>query len=517
MRAGFIWDDDEYVEQNLTLRTTAGLARIWFDTTATPQYYPLVHTTFWIEYRLWGLDSTGYHVVNILLHGAASLVLFLVLCEVGFPAGIAWAAAAVFALHPVNVESVAWITERKNVLSALLYLCAGLAFLRCGPWTTSRTGPRSVGLYTLSLLLFLGALLSKTITSSLPLALLLILWWKRGRVLWRDTVWVAPMFFVGAVLGLHTLWLERSHVGALGDEWSFSLLERTLVAGRAVWFYFGKILWPAQLTFIYPRWSIDTAAPGQYLFPLAALSALAVLWALRARIGRGPLVGALFFVVTLSPAIGFFDVYPMRYSFVADHFQYLACIGLIVSFVALGDRCTRRAGRLRHPAAIGLLATGLVVLGLLSWDQSHVYRDRETLWRDTLAKNPAAGMAHSNLAGELDRQGRLDEALIHFREALRLVESAQIKIDYAQAHNNVGYALLRKGRVGEAVPHLLRALEIDPGHALANNNLGVVLEQAGRIEEAVGHYTRALRRKPDYGNAQANLARAQAALGRAEN
>ena len=515
LRAGFIWDDDDYVENNLTLRTPDGLQRLWFDLDATPQYYPLVHTSFWLEYRLWGLDPTGYHVVNLLLHVAAALLLRRLLAKLGLPAAVAWGAAAVFVLHPVHVESVAWITERKNVLSTVFYLGAATAFLKSGPWIErARNRAPSPTWFALSLLLFACALLSKTVTASLPVALLLVIWWKRGKLERRDLLAVSPFLALGAAFGLLTLWLEKHHVGAVGDEWGLSPVERLLVAGRALWFYAGKLFRPARLTFIYPRWQIDSAVAWQYLFPLAAAAVAASLWFARRRIGRGPLTAALFFAVTLTPALGFFDVYPMRYSFVADHFQYLASIGPIVLITALVLRLAQPvAGRSGRAMAV-LPAAALLVLAVMTWQQTHVYHDRETLWTDTLAKNPGAGMAHSNLAGVLDSQGRTDEALFHFREALRIVEESSFKVDYALAHNNVGFALLRTGEIQLAVQHLNRALEIDPGHARAHNNLGVVCESEGRLEEAIVHFRLALQRKPDYAKARTNFERVQAALTR---
>ncbi|HOW19171.1 MAG TPA: O-GlcNAc transferase, partial [Phycisphaerae bacterium] len=323
MRGGFVWDDDDYVTENRTLRSLDGLGRIWFDIRATPQYYPLVFTSFWLEYHLWDSRPGGYHVVNILLHGTSAVLLWLVLRRLAVPG--AWFAAAVFAVHPVHVESVAWITERKNVLSGVFYLSAALVWLRFAGLDCPRAAePRRRSLYAIGLFLFACALLSKSVTASLPAALLLVLWWKRGRIARGDFLPLVPFFALGAVMGLITAWVERHHVGAEGAEWALSAAERCLIAGRALWFYAAKLIWPVRLTFIYPRWPIDSGVWWQYLYPIAAVAAIGLLWGLRRRIGRGPLVAVLFFAITLAPALGFFDVYPMRYSFVADHFQYHA-------------------------------------------------------------------------------------------------------------------------------------------------------------------------------------------------
>jgi Tfp pilus assembly protein PilF len=496
-RGGYVWDDDVYVEHNPTLTEDGGLRRIWLEIDATPQYYPLVHTAFWLEHRLWGDDPAGYHWINILLHALSAVLLWriLVLLEIRG----AWAAAAIFALHPVHVESVAWITERKNVLSGVFYLASALAYLR---WALAEE-KRSPRLYALSLLLFLGALLSKTVAASLPAALLLLLWWKRGRITWYDLRPTVPFFALGAGFGLLTAWIEKHYVGAAGNPWDLSLIDRCLIAGRALWFYLGKLLWPARLTFIYPRWEIEVTA-WQLLFPAAATSAVLALWLLRRRLGRGPLVAVLFFAGTLSPALGFFDVYPMQYSFVADHFQYLASLGPIVLAAAAGARL---AGRLPRRHGVAVLAAVLLILGVLTWRQGQVYRDEETLWRDTLAKNPAAWMAHNNLGMLLQSRGELGEAARHYRRAI------EIKPDYAYAHNNLGTAVEPQDRPA-AIGHFRSALELDPDYAKAHYNLGSALAAAGRTAEAEEHFRRAVELEPEHASAHNNLANLLAAQGR---
>ena len=235
LRDGFIWDDDSYVTGNPTLRNLHGLYRIWFELGAVPQYYPLVHTTFWLEYHLWGLHPPGYHLINILLHAAAAVLLWQVLRGLQLPG--AWLAAALFALHPIEVESVSWITERKNVLSAVFYFAAVLAYLRFAAWAVPEgANRRRWRWYFLALLLFLAALLSKTVTCSLPAALLLVCWWKQGRVRWADVYPLLPFFVVGMGLGLLTAGMEKYHVGAQGADWSLSFADRCLIAGRALWF-----------------------------------------------------------------------------------------------------------------------------------------------------------------------------------------------------------------------------------------------------------------------------------------
>lgn len=433
--AGFIWDDPDYVLHNANLRDTAGLFRIWTNISASPQYYPAVFTTFWFEFHVYralglvshsaeietlartpavpGLFLPGFHVVNILLHALGGFLLWRILDRLNVPG--AMLAAFVWTLHPVQVESVAWITERKNVLSAVFYFASALFYLR---WL-AREEAKSNRLYAWSLALFVCALLSKSVTASLPAAILLVLWWKRGTLRWSDLKPLVPFFLIGAALGLHTGYLERTHVGATGPEFEYAdttlgeLATRTLIAGRAYWFYAGKLAWPAELAFMYERWQIDLRNAAQWIFPAAAGVFVVVLMILRNKIGRGPLVCVLFFGGTLLPAVGFLNVYPHRYSFVADHFQHLASIGLIVLFCAIIVRLIRR-----EEILVGLFSIPLI---LLTIGQSRDYKDPITLWERTAERSPRAWIAWSNL-GKLyaDIPGRLDDAIAAHERAFEL-------------------------------------------------------------------------------------------------
>ncbi len=498
LRGGFIWDDDDYVTQNPTLHDLGGLQRLWFKVGAVPQYYPVVHTTFWLEYHLWGLNPVGYHLINVLLHATAAILLWRVLLRLQIPG--AWLAAVIFALHPVEVESVAWITERKNVLSAVFYFAAALACLRFVA-LKEPGGPNRLrwSWYLGALVLFMAALLSKTVTCSLPAALLLVCWWKKGRIQRGDVMPLLPFFVLGAGLGLMTAWIEKYHVGAQGAAWSLTLGERCLIAGRALWFYAGKLAWPVQLTFIYPRWTLETEAGWQWLFPIAAVGIMGGLWLARHRIGKGPLVAVLFFAGTLWPALGFVNVYPMRYSFVADHFQYLAGVGLIV---------LAAAGLNRAPRVIP--ATLVVLLGALTWQQAGIYRDLETLWRDTLAKNPNCWLAHNNLGLLLRNQGCIEEAMEHYHQAI------QINPNYAESLNNLGVALADKGWFDEAIENYRKAIRINPNYADALSNLGVALSAQGRFDEAIENQRKAIQINPNSSGALNNLAWILATSSKAE-
>jgi len=506
LQAGFVWDDDANVTKNMTLRSLADLREIWLNPFANQQYYPLTHTSFWINYQLWGLRPLGYHLVNVLLHALTAVLLWLALRRLSVPG--AWLAAAVFALHPVHVESVAWVTERKNVLSGVFYMSALLAHLRYARIGGQLLEPRRRLFYALALVLFACALLSKTVTSTLPAVLLLLLWWKRDRIAWKDVWPLVPFFVLGLGFGQYTAWLEKHHVGAVGEEWNLTLPGKLIVAGRALWFYPAKILWPAKLTFIYPRWEVDPANVLQYLYLLAALAVVGGLLIFRRRLGKAPLVAALFYAVTISPALGFFNVYFMRYSFVQDHFQYLASIGPIALAAGLISMGLRRLGSFRSGFQVAIPAIILALLGALTWQQSRIYADSETLWRDTLSKNPSSWMAHNNLGNVLLHQNKLDEAIAHYSETLRL------KPNHLRARFNMANALSMQGRVDEAIVQLNEVLEAMPDFAPGHYFLAAALASQGKLHNAAAHYEEAVRLRPRNAQARYQLANLLAKMGR---
>jgi tetratricopeptide (TPR) repeat protein len=513
---GFVWDDDDYVTNNRALRTPAGLVEIWTEVGATPQYYPLAFTTFWIEYQLWGPDPLPFHLLNVLLHAANALLLWIALRRLAVPGALL--AAAIFALHPVQVESVAWITERKNVLSTFFYLLSLLAYLRFEPVENSEPpAARRWGCYAPSLISFCLALLSKSVTCSLPAAILLLIWWKRGRLSWRSTAATLPFFAVGAAMAAITIWTETHAVGTGGLELGLSAVDRVLVAGRAVWFYLGKLLLPFELVFMYPRWVIDATSWRQIAFPAAALGVVAVLWLARARFGRGPLVVALFFGGTLLPALGLIDVYPMIYSFVADHFQYLASIGPISALAAAGTCAWHRftsptgteppahARRRVRALSLALPAVVLALLAVQTWRQGRMYEDIETLWRVTLERNPGAIMARTNLANEITLQGRHQEATEMLRRTLELERSLAHPRVWATTHFNLGNHLWREGDREAAVEQYRAALQTDPSYARARRALASLYWELGRLRESLGAYRKYLKQRPDDKEARREL------------
>jgi tetratricopeptide (TPR) repeat protein len=502
---GFIWDDDAYVTRNPVLQSLAGLRAAWLQPGVTPQYYPLVFTSFWIEHQLWGVAPFGYHAVNVALHALSAWLLWRILIALEIGVGAAWFGAALFALHPIQVESVAWVTERKNVLSAACGFASLLVYLRWAP--PGEPLPRGGwAAYGLSLLLFLAALLSKTVVCALPAVLLLLRWWKGGGWSMRALAPLLPFFLLGLGFAAATAGVEVAHVGARGAEWQRTLLDRGLIAGRAVWFYLWTLAWPAQLAFNYPRWRIDAGVWWQHLFPLSLVVLAALLYAGRERLGRGGLAALLLFVGVLTPALGFFDIYSMRYSFVADHFAYLATAVAAGAVAAAIAAWGPRAGAARSWLPVLGLAW-LAVLGALTARQSSVYKDEAAVWRDTLRKNPSSWIAHNNLASRALMAGDFDTALALTAAAQRL------NPDYPEAYNNRGNVLDALGRRDEAIAEYQRALTLKPNYAGAHNNLGTTLLSAGRTAEAIEHYRAALAIRPKYADALSNLGNALAVQG----
>lgn len=500
LRGDFLWDDAGHVTKP-ELQSWSGLLRIWFEPGATQQYYPLLHSAFWLEHLLWGDATPGYRLINLLWHATAACLFVTLLRRLAVSGALL--AGLLFALHPVCVESVAWISEQKNTLSTVFYLVAALAWLR---FEEERTPRR----YVVASLWFLAALLTKTVTATLPAALLVVAWWRRGRLSWRDDVQpLLPWFLLGVTAGAFTAWFEQTGIGAQGANFDLSLVERGLLAGRVVWFYLGKLVWPAELVFFYPRWRIDAAAAWQYLFPAATLLLLvgSVWWA-RAGRGRGLLAALLLFGGTLVPVLGFVNVYPFVFSYVADHFQYLASLSLF-ALAAAGFVTVARRGWLRLPWRGAQVVAGLVLLGLgvLSWHQSKDYVDSITLYRATLARNPDSWVAQHNLALELTGRGATDEALPHARRAVEL------KPDFPEVLNNLADTLARTGRAAEALPLVERALQLQPRYAQAENTRGVALMKLGRAAEGMRAFQQAIALQPRLAGAHYNLGLAEAERG----
>ena len=495
LRSDFIWNDPDYVTRP-ELRSLAGLERIWTEPGATQQYYPLLHGAFWVQCRFFGDNPFGYHVVTLLLHAGCAWLFGLVLRRLAVPG--AWLGALLFAFHPVHVQSVAWITEQKNTLSLVLYLAAALSYLR---FDTDRR-PRD---YAVALGFFLLSLLAKTMTATLPAALLVVLWWKRGRLEGRrDVVPLAPWLLIGVGAAAFSTWVEHHFVGAQGESFAVSWLERILVAGRAWWIYVAHLTWPWNLNFIYPRWQPQPHDAVQWLFPFALAALGLALWAIRRR-QRAPLAVFLLFTGSLLPVLGFVSLYGSLYSWVWDHWQYLpdlAPLALIAAGLTTGWHRIAKASL--RPAGPILAAILIVGLGALGWRHTALFHSEEQLYRRTLARNPSVWMFHNNLAILLARTpGHEREVRGHYETALRL------RPGYADAHFN--YANFLAGQPGaaeESRRQFEAALATQPDHPEAHHGLANLLATSPeRRAEALAHYEAALRARPRTAEIHNDLAR----------
>ncbi|HXC36831.1 MAG TPA: tetratricopeptide repeat protein [Candidatus Acidoferrales bacterium] len=545
---GFLWD--EYCVPHdphaLSHYTWKGLYDTWFQQNRH-QYYPLTYTTCWLEYHLWGLNTTGYHLDNILLHSLSSILLWIILRRLSVPG--AWLAAAIFALHPVNAESVAWIAERKNCLSCFFFLCSILAALRfwlpelqagvgspqssASPLSSILNSPSSLPYYWLSFALYVCALFSKTTTIPLPAVILLLVWWKRGRIAWADVKPSILFFAAGFAMGLITHWAERN-LGAHGKDFQISFIDRVLIAGRSYWFYLGKLFWPHPIIFIYPHWKIAPSPPLAWLSVLVFIPVLAILWLKRNTWGGHVFVALAYFGGMLFVMLGFFNLYFFLYSFVADHFQYEACMGPIALFAAAlttalcrsrGNESLIKSGSPQTSASpvksetpdvvsygyIVICACILAILGTLTWRQSHMYTDVETLWHTTAERNPESFLAHTDLADILTGKGQMDAAIQQYRMSLA------VRKDPETCHN-LGNALLQTGRPDEAAMYFKKSLEIDPNYAVGYSDLGNMYLQKGQLDLAIQYMQKALQIEPlpitcyNLGNAYAEERRLDLAI-----
>ena len=521
----FVWDD-LVMAATPAVRDTSGLRQIWFspaDIQAEGHYWPLVYTTFWLQHKLWGFTPAGYHVVNVLLHLANTLLLWRIMRRLAVPG--AWVVAAVFAVHPVHVESVAWVIELKDVLSGLCYLAAAWAWIRFA-------GEPRPGRYLGALGLYGAGMLAKSVVVTLPVALLIWQWWKRGRVTVTDLLRMTPFLVVGAVISVLDLTFNRSRgVGGYG----YSLIERVLIAARAVWFYIGKLMWPVDLGAIYPHWDVTARDPWGWGAVAAAVGVVATLWFLRRRIGRGSLAGVLFFGVTVAPTLGFVDYHFMLFSFVADRYQYLASIGItavVVGAVARAVSRAQAASKLWNETPKGVVtATLLVILGILTWQQASLYRDGISFFNHIIAHNYQAREAHLNLGSALLRWNRLEEALAAYRVAEEqrpedckppygaaialhhmdrtdeaeagYLRALQLCPHYAAALADLGKLRLDQQRYQDALRLSQAAINLDPNSATAWANRGVVLHHQGRRNQALQSVNNALAIDPLNRDAQA--------------
>jgi tetratricopeptide (TPR) repeat protein len=487
-QAGFVWDDDRVLTVNHCTVGPLGLKEIW--TTSAADICPLTLTTFWVEHALWGLGPLPYHLVNVLLHGASAVLLWRVLR--GLRVQGAWLGAALWALHPVAVESVAWITEMKNTESSLFFLLSILFFVR---WLRAKELDRRTGVgwnYALTLLFVALAMASKSSTVILPVVLCLCAWWMERRWYWRNLARVAPIFLMSIAASALSIWTQGLQLATVTDpQWVRTWPERLATAGDALWFYLGKLLWPHPLITIYPRWRIDATQWVSYLPLLAVIVILSIFWLKRELWSRAWFFAFAYFMAALLPALGLIDNYIFRFSLVFDHFQYLASIGPLA---LVGTGLARYSDLIipKKPLLQLTLCAGLLlILGMASWPRTWNYASEETLWTDTLAKNPNSWLGHNNLGLAFLRKEQRDEAFMHFQKSL------EINPNYVEARSNLGLTLFQKGQLDEAVAQYQKALEIDPNSLVTHANLGNALFKKRQLHEAIAQYQKASQLDPN--------------------
>jgi protein O-mannosyl-transferase len=500
-RAGFVWDDGIYITGNPLVKAADGLRRFWF-TTEPIDYYPMTWSLWWLEWRLWGGAAAGYHMLNVLLHAANAVFVWRILRRLKIPG--AWLAGVVFAIHPVNVASVAWISEQKNTLSMLFYAGAVLFYLKFDEedrWLW----------YGFASAAFVLALLSKSAVVMLPVVLLLCVWWVRRSVLFKDVLRTVPFFLLSLIFGLITIWFQNSRVLRGHPVRSASLLDRILGSGWASWFYLHKTILPVHLTAIYPKWGIDISTWSSYL-PLVLLSAcLAVFYLNRRGWGRPWLFGLAYFLAMLFPVLGFFDQSFSEYSLVADHWQYYSIVGMIALSIAGVVSVYRRAGTIGRYATCLIGVSLILALGWTTWTRTLVYANSESLWRDVIAKNPNSWAAHVNLGNAFLQAGRIQDAVGQYEDALK------IEPFLAEPHNNLGTILIHSGQLRDAIshyeqalrikldypetaaalPHLQAAIQLNPNYAEARYNLAVLLASQHKLDEAISQMESAVSVEPD--------------------
>ncbi len=496
MKGEFLWDDNDYISQNRVLDRPDALHTIWLQPQSTPQYYPIVFTSFWAEHHLWGAWTLPYHLLNVLLHIVNALLIWRLLVRLGIPG--AAIAAAIFALHPIHVESVAWITERKNVVSMLFLLLATSSYLTFATEEQAARG-RKIALYVLALVLFAAALLSKTSVVFLPAGLALIVWWKTGRLGMKQLMPLVPFAALALGASLMTLWVENVTQRQVPAQ-PLEAFERIVVAGQAIWFYLGKLFWPHPLVPIYPRWDMSSVSTWQILAPASVAAVLAALWLLRGRLGRAPLTAGAFFVLALAPMLGLVWLAYMESSFVADHFVYVACLGVIVPIVgAAAWLVQRRPSAVRRCIGLGVAGVVLAALAVMSWQQAGHYRTLERFFRFTAVHNPGSPMAHSNLGIALMKTGQEEEALKEFSTTLKLQPNRP------RVRLCMGKIYERTGRLPAAIDWYKKELELFPGDIDPLHELGISMVNAGQYDEGIEYLIRFLKVIPNVPDSQRAL------------
>jgi tetratricopeptide (TPR) repeat protein len=494
---GWVWDDTVEILRNAPIRSSwHSIGGMW-TAPAGADYLPLKETVQWLEWHLWGDAPLGYHLVSVSLHLLSALLFWRLLLRLQVP--FAWTAAVFFAVHPMAVESVAWISELKNTLSLPLLLVSALAFVAFDECQERPDGAPK-GAYALSLIAFLASLLAKSSGIMFPFVILIYGWFRHGRVTWRSVIEVVPFAAVSGAVGAVTIWFQehRAISGVVGHVGGFG--ERLAVAGHALVFYFAKAVMPWPISPVYPGWIVGVSILADAWPWLAIVSVAALLWNCRARWGRGPILAMGWFVLNLLPILGFIRMSFARFSPVSDHFAYIALLGVAGGLAGILGSLEKAVPQRGSHLASGCLLIGVV--GLFAWEShglSENYRDDRAFWTFAGRRNQASWAPHNNL-GLIDLdEGRLPEAVAQFEAVLRSGEQQ------AEVYNNLGTSFARLGRYDEAVSEFENALRLQPGYPVAEANLGNVLAQSRKYDQAVMHYRRSLELRPDVADVHTRL------------
>jgi tetratricopeptide (TPR) repeat protein len=547
-------DDDHNLLNNPHYRGLGGSQLRWMWTTFHMGHYvPLAWMTFGLDYLVWGMKPLGYHLSSLLLHAANAVMVYFVVRRIlraalpGLvehrPAGLAISAAfaaLLFALHPLRVESVAWATERRDVLSGLFYLVTILLYLQA-----HEREERGRGRYWGIVALYACALSSKAIAVSFPVVALILDvyplrrlggpagWWGQpARRVYLEKIPFVLLAGVASALAI----LAQARSQAMTSLELLSVADRLAVAAYGLSFYLWKMIAPVNLSPLYEL-RADGVNPWVLPFLLSygvVLTLTGLAWILRRRV-PGFAAAWMAYVVTLLPVLGLFQSGPQM---VADRYTYLAGLGWAILAGAGLLIWWPRLPRLLSGAVVGVLPG----LAALTWNQVQVWHDSERLWTHAVAIDRDSSLAQHSLGTALAEQGKRAEAIEHYRRALEirpdfadaltnwgavlaqqgklapaiehLQHALRLRPDSAEAHTNLGGALAVQGKLAEAIEHLQHALRLEPDYAPAHSNLGFVLAQQGKRAEAIEHYRQALRIRPDYADAQSNLAEALRGLGR---
>ncbi len=485
---GFIWDDDVHIYKASYIKNATGLTEIWFKN-ATPQYYPLTATSFWLGDKLWGLNPKGYHILSLIVHILNALLLYLLLKRLFYP--IAFSAALIFAIHPIGVESVAWASELKNLLSLFFFLASFLIYLKF-------LSAKNLKYYILTIITFIAAIFSKYISVSFALIPLFYGFWLKGRIDRRDIKLSIPFIFIGVLAGLNAVFTEIYNVGARGAEWALPYLDKMILIGKTTLFYIYKIIYPKDFIFIYPKWQLDTLSILDWLPILFILLSVSLLFLYRKRVNRSITALYFFYLISIFPASGFFNVFPMKYSYVADHFSYLSTPWIIVLILVILCSIykyiikTLRLESYNYPkiALIILLTFVAVVLSLKSNKLTENYKDEITLYKSIIAKNPGSWMANANLAILYSKEDKDILALKHYRDAITA------KDDIASIYYNLGNLYYKIRDYDSAINSYMAALTLDAEYAESYANLANIYRAKGEFYKAMEYYKKSLLFKP---------------------